>query len=84
MLKGGGAPDLQDQAVRREAEPEELTVHMAQEVRQAKAQEWASACCEGCCHGGRQTSSRIRPNNVPTSPKKYALGCELRLDPSIL
>jgi len=35
----GGAPDVQDQAVR-EAEPEILAVRAAQEVRRAKAREW--------------------------------------------
>ena len=41
QCRGGGTPDIQDQAVRREAEPEEFAVRTAQEVRQAKAQEWA-------------------------------------------
>ena len=41
QCRGGGTPDIQDQAVQREAEPEELVVRTAQEVWQAKAQEWA-------------------------------------------
>ena len=37
----GGALDVQDQAILGEAEPEELAVRAAQEVRRAKAREWA-------------------------------------------
>jgi hypothetical protein len=41
QCRWGGAPYIQGQVVRGEAKPEELAVRRAQQVRQAKAQEWA-------------------------------------------
>ena len=40
-LRMGAIPDANGEAVREEAEPEELTARAVQEVRRAKAREWA-------------------------------------------